>query len=271
MRVRQKKNNLIDLLKKNEPLAVAFSGGVDSAFLLMTARDILGDGVMAFTSVGLPHPQRETRNAARMAESIGVVHRPVPTARLSRNLFVNNTTDRCYQCKKIMWAEIAAAASGMNIFRLADGVCVDDLDDFRPGLAAGREINVMSPLAEAGLTKQEIRTLAREAGLSNWDKPPESCLATRVPYGTRITREILAMIEQAEECLIALDFPACRVRYHAGMARIEIPEDRIEALSHKTVREKITTGLKDIGFIHVAVDLSGYVSGSMNITPRSNK
>jgi uncharacterized protein len=265
MRTREKKTKLTETIKKTGRLAVAFSGGVDSAFLLMTARAVLGDRVAAFTSVGLPHHQRGRREAARLAESIGVLYREVPTGRLARDVFVNNTRDRCYHCKKIMWAEIAAAAAAMNIYRLADGVCLDDLNDFRPGLAAGREMGVISPLAEAGLTKEEIRVLAREAGLSNWDKPPEPCLATRIPYGTRLTPELLTMIERAEECLIGLGFAPCRVRYHAGMARIEVPPDRIAPLSDKAFRGTIITELKNIGFTHVAVDLSGYVSGSMDL------
>jgi pyridinium-3,5-biscarboxylic acid mononucleotide sulfurtransferase len=268
MRIRGKKAELTDILKKNGRMAVAFSGGVDSAFLLMTAHAVLGDRVAAFTSVGLPHPVRGTREAVRLAERIGVFHREVPTDRLNRDAFVNNAADRCYQCKKIMWTEIAEAASGMNLFRLADGVCADDLAEFRPGLAAGREMGVISPLAEAGLTKQEIRVLAREAGLPNWDKPAEPCLATRIPYGTRLTPELLTMIERAEDHLIGLGFAPCRVRYHGGVARIEVPEAVIASLSDGTFREAIATELKNIGFTHVAVDLSGYASGSMDLVLR---
>jgi len=271
MTVRQKKEKLIETLKNNDHLAVALSGGLDSAFLLMTARDILGNGVTAFTSAGLPQPQREKRHAARLAEKIGVLHREVPTARLNRDEFVSNTKSRCYHCKKIMWTEIAKSAAEINIFSLADGVCADDLNEFRPGLAAGREMGVASPLAEAGLTKQEIRNLAREAGLSFWDKPSDSCLATRVPYETRLTPEILTMIEQAEDFLISLDFTPCRVRYHAGIARIEVSEDKIKLLSNETVRGKITAKLKDIGFTHVAADLCGYVPGSMDLVIGSDE
>lgn len=253
------------MLKENSPLAVAFSGGVDSTFLLMTARKILADKVTAFTSISPLHPQRERRAAAHLAETIGVRHRELPTARLSQNLFVNNTKDRCYHCKKILWAEIGETAAGMGISHLADGVCVDDLNDFRPGLAAGKEMGIISPLAEAGLTKQEIRTLAKKAGLSNWDKPAAPCLATRIPYGTRVTPEILAMIEQAEDHLISLGFTTCRVRYHDGTARVEVPRDKIELMSAAAFRTTISTKLQKIGFTHVAVDLTGYVSGSMDL------
>jgi uncharacterized protein len=214
--------------------------------------------------VGLPHPRRGQREAARLAERIGVVHREVPTGRLNRDAFAGNARDRCYQCKKIMWTEIAGAAAELNLHRLADGVCADDLNEFRPGLAAGREMGVVSPLADAGLTKQDIRELAKEAGLDNWNKPAEPCLATRIPYGTRLTPEMLIMIERAEDYLIGLGFSNCRVRYHAGMARIEVPGERIAALSDKAFRQAITTELKKIGFTHVAADLSGHVSGSMD-------
>ncbi|MEW6077106.1 MAG: ATP-dependent sacrificial sulfur transferase LarE [Thermodesulfobacteriota bacterium] len=265
MRTREKKAKLTDILSAYDRLAVAFSGGVDSAFLLAAAHAILGDRVAALTSVGLPHPRRGAREAARLAESIGVVHREVPTDRLNRDAFAENTRDRCYQCKKIMWAEIAAAAAELNLFSLADGVCVDDLNEFRPGLAAGREMGVVSPLADAGLTKQDIRELAKEAGLDNWDRPAEPCLATRVPYGTRLTPERLIMIEQAEDCLIGLGFSPCRVRVHAGMARIEVPEEKIAALSDRAFRQVITTEFKKIGFTHVTADLYGYISGGMDL------
>ncbi len=265
MRTKDKKERLTALLKSHNRLGVALSGGVDSAFLLMTARAVLGDGAVAFTSVGLPHAAGESAAAARLAAGIGVLHRKIPTGRLDRREFTENGKDRCYHCKKIMWTEIAEAAAAMDIFRLADGVCADDLNEYRPGLAAGKEMGVFSPLAEAGLTKPEIRELAREDGLPIWDKPSGTCLATRIPYGTRLTPELLTMIERAEGCLIDHGFPQCRVRYHHGLARIEVPPDRITPLSDRTIREPILTVLKNIGFTHVALDLTGYVSGSMDL------
>lgn len=271
MRRRQKTEKLITTIKKSGRLAIAFSGGVDSGFLMMTARDVLGDGAIAFTSVGLPHPQRETQTAVRLAESLGIEHHLVPTARMSQKKFTDNPRDRCYQCKKIMWTEMTRAAEKADISRLADGVCADDLDEHRPGLAAGKEMAVMSPLAEAGLTKREIRTLAEEAGLPNWDKPATPCLATRVPYGTRLTPQILTMVEQAEDHLVDLGFSRCRVRYHNGMARIEVPGDKLELFAAGTLRESIRTGLEHIGFTYVTVDLNGYVSGSMDTILENNQ
>ena len=271
MQISQKIQKLTETIRKAKHLAVAFSGGVDSSLLLITARDILGDDAMAFISVGLPHARRESNGAVRLAESFGVRYREVPTGRLDREAFTVNNEDRCYQCKKLMWTEIADAAGKAGLFCLADGVCADDLDEFRPGLAAGREMGVISPLAEAGLTKQEIRILAREAGLANWDKPSTPCLATRIPYGICLTTGILAMIEQAEDYLIGMGFSQCRVRYHDGMARIEVPPDRIEIMASNTVREKINAEFKNIGFSLVAVDLNGYVSGSMDNLSRSNQ
>ena len=266
-----KKEKLAGAIRKARRLAVAFSGGVDSAFLLVTARDILGDDTAAFISVGLPHSRRERHGAVSLAQSLGVRYREVPTGRMSREPFTLNNKDRCYQCKKIMWAEIAAAAGEAGCLCLADGVCADDLDEFRLGLAAGREMGVISPLAEAGLAKQEIRTLAREAGLANWDKPSTPCLATRIPYGTRLTVEILTMVERAEDCLSDLGFSRCRVRHHGGLARIEVPADRLEIMASPDFREKINAEFKHIGFSHVTMDLGGYVSGSMDNLSRSNQ
>ena len=271
MQIGLKQQKLAVTIREAKRLAVAFSGGIDSTFLLLTARDILDNDVTAFISTGLPHPRRESRDAARLAQRLGVRCREVPTDRLHRELFTANNKDRCYQCKKLMWTEITEAARETGHACLADGVCADDRDEFRPGLAAGRELGVISPLADAGLTKQEIRGLAREAGLANWDKPSTPCLATRIPYGTPLTPEILTMVERAEDYLIDLGFSQCRVRCHGGLARIEVPAGRIESMASADVREKITAGFRSLGFSHVSMDLDGYVSGSMDNLSRSNQ
>ncbi|MFZ5565277.1 MAG: ATP-dependent sacrificial sulfur transferase LarE [Thermodesulfobacteriota bacterium] len=260
----EKQKRLEALLEMNGPLAVAFSGGTDSAFLLAVARRVLADNVTALTSAGPMHPARERAEAARMAAGLGVRHILVETGRMADGAFAANRPDRCYVCKKMIWAELKQAAAKLGIGRLADGVCADDLNEHRPGLAAGDEAGIISPLALAGFSKPEIREASRRMGLFTWDKPAGTCLATRIPYGTPITPELLAMIEQAEEVLIEAGYRPCRVRCHGKTARIEVAAEAVESLAARAVRDPIVQKLRRIGFSHVALDLAGYRSGSMD-------
>lgn len=265
MRMEEKQKNLETILRDHGPLAVAFSGGADSAFLLAVARDVLQDKVTALTSTGPLHPARERADAARMTAHLGVRHVTVETGRLAAKAFVENRPDRCYVCKGLLWAEFRAAAKNLGIGHLADGVGSDDLKEHRPGLAAGAEAGVISPLAMAGFSKAEIREASRRMGLFTWDKPSGACLATRIPYGTLITPELLSMIEQAEDVLIHAGYAPCRVRCHGGTARIEVAPEAVESLAAKAVRDPVVQKLKQLGFSHVSLDLSGYRSGSMDV------
>ncbi|MDY6822490.1 MAG: ATP-dependent sacrificial sulfur transferase LarE [Thermodesulfobacteriota bacterium] len=252
------KIKLVAILESHAPLAVALSGGVDSAFLLAMAKQILGDQVIAMTSVSPLHARRDLADAESIAASLSVPHVAVDTGPLEAPGFVLNTKNRCYICKRLLWKEFLNKAGERGIDYVADGLCLDDLDEFRPGIAAGRELGIVSPLADAGLTKAEIRALSKTMGLFTWDKPSGTCLATRIPTGTPITRQRLAMIEQAETVLSGHGFRQCRVRLHGTTARIEVPSDDIEALMTPGTRQSVGAALLKIGFTRVSADLTGY-------------
>ncbi|MCU0589899.1 MAG: ATP-dependent sacrificial sulfur transferase LarE [Desulfobacterales bacterium] len=259
-----KKRRLIEILKGCSALAVAFSGGVDSTFLLAAAREALGDRVSAVTVDSPIHSRREIREARAIAKALGVRHIVVPFGDITAPGFVANPPERCYTCKQLIFAEIIRVAASLGIRRVAHGVNMDDQEDYRPGLKAAQEMGVASPLAEAGLTKAEIRALSRKMQLPTWNKPSMACLASRIPYGRPITREDLVMVEQAEESLLQLGFDGSRVRHHGSVARIEVVPGDLHKTLRKEMRTKILKRLKQIGFKHVAVDLEGYVQGSLN-------
>ncbi|MDY6906544.1 MAG: ATP-dependent sacrificial sulfur transferase LarE [Thermodesulfobacteriota bacterium] len=252
------KIKLASILARHAPLAVALSGGVDSTFLLAMARDTLEDQVIALTSVSPLHAERELADARAIAAELGVAHIAVQTNRLKVPGFVMNRRDRCYICKTVLWQEFSAEAQKNGISHVADGVCVDDLNEFRPGIAAGREQGILSPLAEAGFTKADIRAYSKKKGLFTWDKPAGTCLATRIPAGTPITPERLNMVAQAESVLHNEGFTQCRVRLHDTLARIEVPPENITMLAEPDTRTAIDAELKKIGFCHVSVDMDGY-------------
>jgi len=245
-------------------VAVAYSGGTDSAFVLAIARDALGERALALTADSPSVPRAELDAARALAGSLGVQHVILPTAELDDPAYRANTPDRCYFCKSNYLDELLAYASAHGYPYLVDGANADDLGDYRPGQKAARERGVRSPLQEAGLTKAEIRTLARERGLSNWDKPAAACLASRIPYGTPVTAETLAQIEAAEEHLHRLGFRQVRVRHHGSVARLELePANLARAVE---LREDIVAALQEVGFAYVTLDLAGFRSGSMNLT-----
>jgi uncharacterized protein len=259
-----KKKRLISILTMYDSLVVAFSGGVDSTFLLATAKEALEDRVTAVTADSRIHSRREIQEALDTAKRLGVRHVMLPLAEMTAPEFVANPPERCYHCKQLVFGEIMRIAAQMGAQRVAHGVNLDDLDDYRPGLKAAAEMGVAAPLVEAGLTKADIRALSRQMGLPTWNKPSMACLASRIPYGRPITAQALKMVEASEELLFDMGFSGCRVRHHGEVARIETAVRDLSKALRPELRPRIIEGLKTIGFKHVAVDLEGYVSGSLN-------
>ncbi len=260
----RKKKRLTAILKAYDRLVVAFSGGVDSTFLLAAARDALAEHVTAVTVDSPIHSRREIREALETAAALGVKHIVVPFAEIKDPGFLANPPDRCYTCKQLLFSEMIRMAASMGVERIAHGVNIDDLGDYRPGLRAAEEMGVVAPLVEAGLNKADIRALSRRMGLPTWNKPAMACLASRIPYGRPITPTALKMVEAAEEVLYELGFSGCRVRHHGDVARVEMAARDLNRAMRRTVRSQILKGLQEIGFTHVAVDLEGYVPGSLN-------
>jgi uncharacterized protein len=259
----EKKQSLISLLKKFNSLAVAFSGGADSSFLLAAAYQTLGENVMAVTTVSPIHSRREKQAAIAFAKQLGVRHVLIPSEEMNIPEFIANTKERCYICKKLMFKEIAKAAAASDISHIAHGANTDDVNDFRPGFKAATEMGVSAPLMDAGLSKADIRRLSQEMKLPSWNRPAMACLATRIPYNTPISLDKLNMIEEAEEYIFSLGISTCRVRHHDSIARIEILPAEFDMILKN--RGPIIEKLRKIGFLHIALDLAGYVQGSMNL------
>ena len=243
---------------------IAFSGGVDSTFLLKVAVDSLGSRACALTAVSPTYPQRELEEAKRLASLIKATHVIVDSNELEIPGFADNTEKRCYYCKSELFTISIAEAKELGFECVADGSNVDDLSDYRPGKAAAQELGVRSPLQEANLTKEEIRLLSREMNLPTWDKPAFACLSSRFPYGTRITEERVGRVASGEEFLRELGFRQFRLRYHGDIARIEVDEGSLKLFLDEGVRKKAVEGLKAAGFVYVTLDLQGYRQGSMN-------
>ena len=245
-------------------LAVGFSGGVDSTFLLKAAHDVLGDDVLAITVAAAVHPSAELDEAKELASAMGVRHVVVEVDALSMAAFRTNARDRCYHCKLDVFAQIQRLAAESGISNVADGTNADDAGDDRPGLRAVEELGILTPLRDAGLAKADIRALSHELDLPTWDKPAYACLATRFPYGTEITAEKLDVIERAEAAVHELGFVASRVRYHGDVARVEVQAGDVESAARPETAAEIVRRLKEAGFRYVTLDLQGYRVGSMS-------
>jgi len=264
-----KDKRLRDFLEGYGSLVVAFSGGLDSSLLLAVAHDVLGDRMLAVTAVSPIYPRRERAAAEALARALGVRFLQIETGDVARADFAANPPERCYLCKRELFGKLREIARKEKMAYVADGANADDLNDYRPGMRAARELGVVSPLVEAGLTKEDIRALSKRLGLATWDKASSACLASRIPYGEPITREKLAMIEAAEEFLEALGFRQVRVRHHGKVARIEVAPDEIERLASAAVRERVVHKLREIGYHYVCLDAEGYRTGSLNeVLPR---
>ena len=245
-------------------LAVGFSGGVDSTFLLMVAHDVLGDKAIAVTEADSSVPEREIKEAEEFCRAHGILQIICNGDQINDPEYRKNGPDRCYHCKRRTFTKIMEIAKEHGIEYVAEGSNMDDLGDYRPGLKAVGELKVKSPLREAGLSKADIRALSKAMGLKTWSKPSYACLASRFAYGEEITVEKLKMIDKAEQFLIERGFIEERVRIHGNVARIEVRAEDIPRLAEEGLRQEVYNRFKEIGFMFVALDMRGYKSGSMN-------
>ena len=262
--LKEKYGDLKKYLQGFDSLAVAFSGGVDSTFLLAAAKEALGEKVIAVTLLSGFVPENEVQEATLFATALGVRHEFIQVDELSIPGVASNPPDRCYLCKKALFTKIKVLAEKMEIQQVVDGSNLDDEGDYRPGMQALAELGIKSPLRIAQLTKEEIRSLSQMLNLPTWNKPSFACLTSRIPYGEAITKEKLAMIEKAELFLMAQGLKQMRVRCHDKLARVEVPEEDIPLLLNGEMRKKIAEAFAKIGFTYTAIDIKGYRTGSLN-------
>jgi len=258
----EKEEALRDVLASLESVVVAYSGGVDSAYLAYVANRTLGDRAVAVTADSPSYPERHRQLAIQIARDFGLRHEIIHTNELDRPEYRSNPSNRCYYCKHELYSHLARRADGRAV--VVDGNNADDRGDYRPGRQAAREFGVRSPLDEVDLTKDEIRELSRRAGLPTWDEPASACLSSRIPYDHEVTDEKLRTIERAEQALRALGFRVFRVRHHDEVARIEIARDEMARALDPDTSAAIVRELKAAGYRYVSLDLQGYRTGSLN-------
>ena len=264
MQIENMWDRLRSLLGEMNLAVLAYSGGVDSSLVLRAAAEALGPNLIAITALSDTYPPGEIENAKAYAASLGVRHRIITSDELAEDAFVRNSPDRCYHCKRELFSKLKAIAEAEGIPYVLDGSNTDDLHDHRPGRKAAAELSVRSPLIEAEMSKQDVRALARWLELPMWDKPSMACLSSRIPYGTRITTDLLRIIHAAESIVRQFGIRQVRVRHHGDTARIEIPYDEFHRLLSGDAASRITAGIRDLGYTYVSLDLGGYRSGSMN-------
>jgi uncharacterized protein len=265
MALDEKIEDLKNSLRELESVLIAYSGGVDSTFLMAVAAGIPDIDVMAVTASNSMIPNWEVKEARKIAKRLKVKHKIIKTDPLSNPLLKKNPKDRCYICKKSIFISFLNLAQEAGYSYVADGTNYDDLGVYRPGLKALKELGIKSPLADAGLTKVEIRTYSKDMGLPTWDAPALACLATRIPYDEELTEAKLKMIDESESYLRSLGFRQLRVRYHYPIARIELGTDEMPHIMEPDIKSNVVQRLKAIGFNHIVIDLEGYRSGSMDL------
>lgn len=261
----EKINYLKSILEGMKKIIIAFSGGVDSTFLMKIAKDVLNDNVLAVTAVSETTPRHEYHDAVRLATLLGVPHVIMPTKELNIPEFVANSEDKCYICKKYRFSLLSDMAKERGYDWVVDGSNQDDIGDYRPGRRASQELGIRSPLEEVGMTKADIRLMSKEYGLDTWNKPAYACLATRIPYHSPITSEKLKQVDDAEDFLRSLNISGqIRVRHYGDTARIEMDPLEIVKLTEYPIRHDVIQRFKLLGFKYITVDLEGYRMGSLN-------
>ena len=260
----EKYSELLERLESFGSAVVAFSGGVDSTFLLYAAREALGDQVLAATASSATFPEREMKAAEAFCRERGIRQTVFPSEELSVEGFRHNPKNRCYLCKRELFGKILHIQREQGLAAVLEGSNADDEGDYRPGLQAVAELGIQSPLRALGFTKKDIRTLSKRFGLPTWDKQSFACLSSRFPYGDTISEAKLSMVDKAEQLLLDLGFRQVRVRIHGDIARIELTPDQFPRFMEDGVRLRVANALKEIGFSYVTLDLLGYRTGSMN-------
>ena len=262
--LQNKRVYLVDILSKMDRVIIAYSGGVDSAFLAAVANEVLGNNALSVTAVSPSLAPSELEEAESLAQDLGLNYRTINTNEIDREDYSANNPDRCFFCKDELYSHLIKFCGEENYNFVVNGTNVDDLGDYRPGLDAATQYGVRSPLVEANLEKKDIRVLSREMGLPTWDKPAQACLSSRIPYGTMVTVEALTTIAKAEKYLREKGFKQLRVRHHENIARIEISADDFDVLTSEPLRTEVPSYFKSLGYSYVTLDLEGFRSGSLN-------